>query len=83
MRVIDHVVVMLYGFGIERARAELKSLVDSEALKLLRQVPVSIIDGNAYTSRPGPRVVDGAQRIQWALGGRPSRDVQRWQPQLH
>lgn len=77
----DHIVVMLCGFDIERARAELTSLEDSEALELLRQVPVWIIDGNAYTSRPGPRVVDGAQRIQSALAGRPSRGVQRWQPQ--
>lgn len=79
----DQVLVMLCGFGIERARAELSSLQDSEALELLRQVPVSIIDGNAYTSRPGPRVVDGAQRIQWALAGRPTREVERWQPQPH
>jgi len=77
----DHILVMLCGFGIERTRAELTSLQDSEALELLRQVPVWIIDGNAYTSRPGPRVVDGAQRIQSALAGRPSRDVQRWQAQ--
>jgi iron complex transport system substrate-binding protein len=79
----DHVVVMLCGFGVERARAELSSLHDSEALELLRQVPVSIIDGNAYTSRPGPRVVDGAERIQRALAGGPSRDVERWKPQSH
>ncbi len=78
----EHVVVMLCGFGIDRARAELNSLQDSEALELFRKVPVSIIDGNAYTSRPGPRVVDGAQRIQWALTGRPSADVERWQPPL-
>ena len=68
----DHVVVMLCGFGVERARAELESLQDPEGLELLRKVPVSIIDGNAYTSRPGPRVVDGAQRIQWALAERSS-----------
>lgn len=79
----EQVVVMLCGFGIERARAELGLLQDPEALRLLAKVPVSIIDGNAYTSRPGPRVVDGAQRIQWALAGRPSRDVERWQPQPH
>jgi iron complex transport system substrate-binding protein len=79
----DHVLVMLCGFGVERARAELSSLQDSEALELLRQVPVSIIDGNAYTSRPGPRVVDGAERIQRALAGDPSRDVERWKPQSH
>jgi len=77
----EHVMVMLCGFGIERARAELSSLQDSAALELLGQVPVSIIDGNSYTSRPGPRVVDGAERIQWALAGRLSRDVERWQPQ--
>jgi iron complex transport system substrate-binding protein len=77
----EHAVVMLCGFGIERARAELNSLQDPEALAWLRQVPVWIIDGNAYTSRPGPRVVDGAQRIQSALAGRPSRDVEQWQPQ--
>jgi iron complex transport system substrate-binding protein len=79
----EHAVVMLCGFGIERARAELSALQDAEALDLLRQVPVWIIDGNAFTSRPGPRVVDGAQRIQSALAGRPSRDVERWQPQPH
>ena len=79
----DHVVVMLCGFGVERARAELCSLQNAEALELLRRVPVSIIDGNAYTSRPGPRVVDGAQRIKSALAGRASRDVERWQPQPH
>jgi iron complex transport system substrate-binding protein len=77
----DHVVVMLCGFGAERARAELSALQEPEGLELLRKVPVSIIDGNAYTSRPGPRVVDGAQRIQWALTGRSSTGVQRWQPQ--
>jgi iron complex transport system substrate-binding protein len=76
----DHVVVMLCGFGIERARAELSSLQDSDALELFRQVPVSIIDGNAYTSRPGPRVVDGAQRLQWALAKHHGQGVERWQP---
>lgn len=74
----DHIVVMLCGFGVERARAELESVADPVALDLFRQAPTWIIDGNAYTSRPGPRVVDGAARIKLALQGREARGVERW-----
>jgi iron complex transport system substrate-binding protein len=76
----DQIVVMLCGFGVERARAELEGLRDPDALELMDRVPTWIIDGNAYTSRPGPRVVDGAERIQSALLKRPSQDVESWQP---
>ena len=55
----DHIIVMLCGFGVERARTELDAR-DPDALELMHRVPTWIIDGNAYTSRPGPRVVDGA-----------------------
>lgn len=76
----DHVVVMLCGFGLERARAELDALEDPDALELMHRVPTWIIDGNAYTSRPGPRVVDGAARIRSALLKQPAYDVESWQP---
>jgi iron complex transport system substrate-binding protein len=76
----DRIVVMLCGLGRERARAELDALGDPEALELLRRVPTWIIDGNAYTSRPGPRVVDGAARIRSALLEQPAHDVESWQP---
>lgn len=76
----DHLVVMLCGFGIERARAELEHLEDPCGLELLHRVPTWIIDGNAYTSRPGPRVVDGAARIQSILLGKPLDGVERWEP---
>ena len=76
----DHIIVMLCGFGLERARRELEELRDPEALELMHRVPTWIIDGNAYISRAGPRVVDGAARIQSALRGQPSHDVEWWQP---
>jgi iron complex transport system substrate-binding protein len=76
----DHVVIMLCGFGVERAKAELSLLDDAEALGVLRQAPVAVIDGNAYTSRPGPRVVDGAFTIQRAIQGQAARGYERWQP---
>jgi iron complex transport system substrate-binding protein len=76
----DCIVVMLCGFGVERARTELNSLRDAEALDLMRRVPTWIIDGNSFTSRPGPRVVDGVGRIQSAIRGRPSSGVELWRP---
>jgi iron complex transport system substrate-binding protein len=79
----DHVLIMLCGFGIDRARTELDAMTNSEALDLLRQVPTWIIDGNQYTSRPGPRVVDGAARIQAAISGCVGEEVERWRPAAH
>jgi iron complex transport system substrate-binding protein len=64
------VVVMLCGFGVERSLAELARCGDAEALALFRRVPTWVLDGNAYTSRPGPRLVEGAERIAAALAGR-------------
>lgn len=61
----DLAIVMLCGFGMDRAQAELAA----NPLPPLG-VPVWVLDGNAYTSRPGPRVVDGAGLIQAALLGR-------------
>ena len=79
----DHVVVMLCGLGIERARAELDALDHPELLDLVGRVPTWILDGNQYTSRPGPRVVDGAERLRAVLTGTPAREVERWRPAVH
>jgi iron complex transport system substrate-binding protein len=72
------VVIALCGFGVERARSELEGLQQSAALRVLTDSPVWIVDGNAYTSRPGPRVVDGAERLQAALFGREMPGLARW-----
>jgi iron complex transport system substrate-binding protein len=73
----DLILVLLCGFGIERARAELEA-VGPEARAVLDSAPVWILDGNAYTSRPGPRLVDGAERIAAALRGRELPGLSRW-----
>ena len=74
----DLIVVMLCGFGVERSRREMTETRSAESAALLASAPVWILDGNAYTSRPGPRVVDGAERLQWAMLGRPGPGLERW-----
>jgi iron complex transport system substrate-binding protein len=74
----DFLVIMLCGFGVERTLAELSALRSPAALSALRSAPVWIIDGNAYTSRSGPRIVDGAELLRGALEGRESRGMVRW-----
>jgi iron complex transport system substrate-binding protein len=79
----DYVIVMLCGLGTERARAELDALDHPEALALMGRVPTWILDGNQYTSRPGPRVLDGAERMRGVLTGVPTGEVERWRPAVH
>lgn len=62
----DLVVVALCGFDVERARSELANVADADARSLLaggRGGRTELIDGNAYTSRPGPRLVDAAELL--------------------
>jgi iron complex transport system substrate-binding protein len=58
----DLVVVAPCGFDVPRAQAELATLTDGDARALLER-RVEVIDGNAYTSRPGPRLVDAAELL--------------------
>jgi iron complex transport system substrate-binding protein len=74
----DLFVIMLCGFGVERTLAELSALDSPAARSTLQSAPVWIIDGNAYTSRSGPRIVDGAELLQGALEGREARGMVRW-----
>jgi iron complex transport system substrate-binding protein len=76
----DIIVVMLCGFSVERARDELRAVACAEATRLFAGAPVWIIDGNAFTSRPGPRVVDGAERLRAAMEGREMPGLERWHP---
>ena len=68
VRAPELVIVAICGFGIERAFKELAGLADNHWLNLM-SCPVWVLDGNAFTSRPGPRVVEGAELINSALSG--------------
>jgi iron complex transport system substrate-binding protein len=74
----DLVVVMLCGFGLDRSLAELSGLADPAALELLGSVPTWVMDGNAYTSRSGPRIVVGAELLAGALLGQERPGIVRW-----
>jgi len=64
----DIVVVALCGFDIPRAQAELAAVTDRQARALLGR-RVEFLDGNAYTSRPGPRLVDAADTLARLIHG--------------
>lgn len=65
----DVVLVMLCGFGLPRAQQEWAAFARANpgTIALLGAVPVRFVDGNALTSRAGPRLVEGAERIATIL----------------
>jgi iron complex transport system substrate-binding protein len=68
IRTIDPDVIALTpcGFGPERAADEAQVLWDLDGwptLEAVRKGRVYAMDGNAYFSRPGPRVVDGIEML--------------------
>jgi iron complex transport system substrate-binding protein len=64
----DLVVVALCGFDVDRARSELASVTDPDAAPILAR-HTEVIDGNAYTSRPGPRLVEAAELLSRLMAG--------------
>jgi iron complex transport system substrate-binding protein len=67
----DLILVMLCGFSVERGRQEWGAFARANpgVIALLGATPVRFVDGNALTSRPGPRLVEGAAAIQAAFRG--------------
>ncbi len=58
----DVVLLMPCGFGVDRAAAEARSVAhELRTLRAVRDGQAWIVDGNAYFSRPGPRLVDGIE----------------------
>lgn len=58
----DVLLLMPCGFGIERAAREAETIRDElAALRAVRGGRAWVVDGNAYFSRPGPRLIDGIE----------------------
>lgn len=64
----DLIVVSLCGFDVPRAQTETARVSDPDGRALL-DGRVMYLDGNAYTSRPGPRLIDAAELLAARIGG--------------
>jgi iron complex transport system substrate-binding protein len=74
----SHVFVMLCGFDAGRSRTEVRAITDPDARAMLDAASAWILDGNAYTSRAGPRVVNGAERMRAAFEGHALDGLEPW-----
>lgn len=66
----DHIVIGCCGFDIARTRREiavLQQTPDHPAIAAFGAAQVSIVDGNAYFNRPGPRLVDSLELVAHVL----------------
>ena len=62
----DVVVLACCGLPVDRTRREMSLLagrMEWESLRAVQQDRVFVLDGNAYFSRPGPRVVDSLEML--------------------
>jgi iron complex transport system substrate-binding protein len=62
------IVLAFCGFDLHETQARLRELASSPGwLEASRSARVVAVDGSAFFSRPGPRVVDGIGLLSWAL----------------
>ncbi len=66
----DVLIIACCGFGVERTLQDiplLKSYPGWESLRCVQTGKVFVVDGSAYFSRPGPRLVDSLEILAHAL----------------
>ena len=65
----DVVVLAFCGFNLAETLGRADEIEGEPWRRLTESVEVVAVDGSAYFSRPGPRVVDGVELLAWALHG--------------
>jgi iron complex transport system substrate-binding protein len=66
----DYIVIALCGFNIERSMQDVEAFLACDGfteLQSIKKTKVLLFDGNAYFSRPGPRLVDALEIMAHAL----------------
>ena len=66
----DYIVIALCGFNIERSMQDVEAFLACDGfteLQSIKKTKVFLVDGNAYFSRPGPRLVDALEIMAHAL----------------
>jgi iron complex transport system substrate-binding protein len=66
----DVIVVVPCGFDLAHAQTAVDELASNATWNALRAVTSGrayVMDGNAYVNRPGPRLIDSAERFAWAF----------------
>ena len=66
----DYIVIALCGFNIERSMQDVEAFLACDGfteLQSIKKTTVFLVDGNAYFSRPGPRLVDALEIMAHAL----------------
>jgi iron complex transport system substrate-binding protein len=66
----DVIIVVPCGFDLAQARAAVAELASNATWNGLRAKTngrAYVMDGNAYVNRPGPRLIDSADRFAWAF----------------
>ena len=74
----DVLVMMPCGWPISRTISDLESITSRRGFRQLRAVmndEVFVVDGSAYFSRPGPRIVDSAEILAKILHPKSFRDL--------
>ena len=64
----DVIVLAFCGFDLHETQLRLAELASQPGwIEASRSARLVAIDGSAYVSRPGPRLVDGVETLAWAL----------------